>query len=57
MGTANTIDDNKKNYVFIYDINKKQIIYFSKLTQNDEKLLLNDDLFTYKKNNDSYHIF
>lgn len=57
MGTANTKDDNKKNYVFIYDINKKQIIYFSELIQNDEKLLLNDDLFTYKKNNDSYHIF
>lgn len=57
MGTANTIDDNKNNYVFIYDINKKQIIYFSKLTQNDEKLLLNDDLFMYQKNHDSYHIF
>ncbi|WP_164914437.1 hypothetical protein [Aminipila luticellarii] len=57
MGTINSIDDNRKNYVFIYDMNKKQLIYFSKLIQNDEKLLLNDDLFTYKKNNDSYHIF
>lgn len=57
MGSINIIDNSNKNYIFIYDIDKKQIIYLSMLTQNDEKLLLNDDLFMYKKNNDRYHIF
>ncbi|QHI73595.1 hypothetical protein [Aminipila terrae] len=55
MGSINIKNREKMNCIFIYDISKKQVLYLSRLTH--ERMILNDDLFMYKKDNDYYHIF